>query len=667
MSVFQARQTLLLIAAMAMFAWHGGVNAETRNYSVVLVGSDAGSQVVDTLEDGALRVTYSYNDRGRGPDTVTEIHLDESGIPSHITITGVDYMKAAVAESFERVGERSSWTSVADSGSANSRGFYLPLDGPPATLALLARVLLADDDGQIDLLPSGFARIEKVAKLTFSDQRTVQHVELHGLGFEPLPLWLNEDGSFFGMVDPWSSTIEEGSEGMIEDLIKRQDARRAERFKVMTRNARIAGDEPVLIDNARIIDVRNGRVRSENAVLVDNGSIVTLLSPDDPRPSASSVTAVNAQGRTLLPGLWDMHTHLDQMSGPLNIANGVTSVRDLANQPDSLNRIIAEIGNGTLIGPTVHRAGIIDGTGEFSGPTQAKVETEEDANKWVDFYADNGYSQIKIYSSVPVPLVEGMAQRAHDRDMRVSGHIPAGMWAEDAVRAGFDEIQHINMVFLNFYKDVTETRNPDRFIKVAERGADLDVNGPDFKAFVELLKTNNVVVDPTVAIFFDMFTHVPGEPKPTEKAIHERLPAQIARGSLKGGLEIPEGQEKRYAASADMMLSVIKALYDAGVTLVAGTDALPGFALHSEMELYVSAGIPAMDVLRLATLGAAEVVGSDGALGAIEPGMRADLILIDGKPDQRISNIRNVDWVMRGGTMYDPRKILDAVGVKPRM
>ena len=291
MTVFHTRRALFLIATFAMFAWQGVVSAETRNYSVILVGNDAGSQVVDTLDDGALRVAYRYNDRGRGPDTVTEIHVDETGIPSHITITGVDYMKAAVTESFERVGERSSWTSVADSGSVNSGGFYLPLEGPPETLALLARVLLADDDGQIDLLPSGFARIEKVAELTFSDQRTVQHVELHGLGFEPQPLWLNADGSLFGLVDSWTSIIEEGSEGMIEDLIRRQNVRSAERFKVMTNNARMPGDEPILIDNARIIDVRNGQVRSENAVLVDNGRIVALLSPGDPRPSASSVTA----------------------------------------------------------------------------------------------------------------------------------------------------------------------------------------------------------------------------------------------------------------------------------------------------------------------------------------------------------------------------------------
>ena len=660
------RRLITLGAVLATLLLQNTAGADNRRYSVTLVGSEAGSQIVDTLGDGGLRVTYSYNDRGRGPDTVTEYHLDEAGIPTSITVTGVDYMKAPVAESFERVDGRSTWNSGADSGSVNSRGFYLPLDGPPETLALLARVLLADDDGQIDLLPSGFARIEKVAKLTFSNEHTVNQVEIHGLGFEPQTLWLNEDGSLFAVVDAWLSVIEEGNEGLLDNLLKRQDDRRLKRFQVMTDNARMPGDDPILVDNARIIDVRNGRILNENAVLISDGRIVSLLAPDAPRPDPKDVTAVNAQGRTMLPGLWDMHTHLNQMGGPLNIANGVTSVRDMANRHDTLIGTMASISDGTLIGPTVHRAGIIDGTGEFAGPTKALVETQEEANEWIDFYADEGYAQIKIYSSVPVPLVAGMAEHAHDRGLRVSGHIPAGMWAEDAVRAGYDEIQHINMVFLNFYKDVTETRNPDRFIKVAERGADLDIDGPEFKAFVELLKANHVVIDPTVAIFFDLFTHVPGNPKPTEDAIHDRLPAQVARASLKGGLAIPEGQEERYAAAADRMLQVIKAFYDAGVTLVAGTDAMPGFSLHSEMELYASAGIPPMEVLRIATLGAAEVMGADTTVGAIEPGMRADLILIGGKPDKRMSNIRNVDWVMRGGKMYDPATILEAIGMKPR-
>jgi hypothetical protein len=239
------------------------------------------------------------------------------------------------------------------------------------------------------------------------------------------------------------------------------------------------------------------------------------------------------------------------------------------------------------------------------------------------------------------------------------------MWAEDAVRAGYDEIQHINMIFLNFYKDVIETRNRDRFIRVAERGADLDLEGEPYKAFVRLLRKHNTVIDPTVSVSFDMFTQQAGQPAPSIAADHARLPAIIARGTLKGGLTPPRGQAQRYRDSAQHMLDAVRNLHDAGIPLVAGTDALPGFALHSELEFYVQAGIAPIEVLRIATLGAAAVMGVDREVGAIEPGMRADLILVDGEPDRDIRSIRRVTWVMKHGDSYDPAGIYRAIGVVP--
>jgi hypothetical protein len=420
----------------------------------------------------------------------------------------------------------------------------------------------------------------------------------------------------------------------------------------------------VLIDNARILDVRTGRIRPENAVLVHGDHIAALLLPDAKRPETPEV--VDAAGRTLMPGLWDMHAHLDPIHGPLDIAAGVTTARDLANDHDHLMNTIEQFDAGTAIGPHVHRAGFIDGPGPYAGPTRALVADESDAAKWVDFYAAEGYEQIKVYSSLDTRLVPFIAKRAHEHGMRLSGHVPAGMWAEDAVRQGFDEIQHINMVFLNFYKDVTETRNPDRFIKVAERGADLDLESPTFRAFVTLLKEHGTVVDPTVAIFFDMFTQVPGQPAASVAAINDRLPALVARELLKGGLAPPPDQVVQYRRSAERMLDVIRVLYESGVPIVAGTDALPGFALHAELEFYVRAGIPAPDVLRIATLGAAQVVGEADQVGAIEPGHRADLILVDGRPDREISDIRRVDWVMKAGVIHDPAAIYREIGVRPR-
>ena len=639
------------------------IAADSVTYRIILVGNDAGQQTVTRTSPSTIDVDYVYNDRGRGPNTRTSYRLDEAGIPLAVSVSGVDYMKAAVTETFARQEGRAEWRSSADSGSSQGPGFYVALDGPPEDAAILARALLRARDHRLPLLPTGEARLEEVETVKLDGGREIRHMEIHGLDFEPQPLWLSPDGSLHAMVNNWMTVVEAGREATVATLLERQNERRAQRFAAMAQQIRQIPDGPVLIDNARILDVLTGSIRPENAVLVDGKRIIGLLAPETERPDVDQI--VDAAGRTLMPGLWDMHAHLDLMHGPLNIAAGVTSARDLANDHDQLMQIVAQFDADTAIGPGVFRAGFIDGPGPFAGPTRALVADEQEAARWVDFYARNGYQQIKVYSSLDTKLVPFIAARAHEHGMRLSGHIPAGMWAEDAVRAGFDEIQHINMVFLNFYKDVTETRNPDRFIKVAERGESLDLESPEFRNFVELLQDRGTVVDPTVAIFFDMFTQTPGEPAASVAAIYDRLPALVARGTLKGGLVPPPGQEARYRKSADRMLDVIRALHEAGIPLVAGTDALPGFALHAELELYVRAGIPAPEVLRIATHGAAQVAGVAAEVGTVEPGMRADLILVDGQPDRRIADIRRVDWVMKGGVMHDPEAIYRTIGVRP--
>jgi len=146
------------------------------------------------------------------------------------------------------------------------------------------------------------------------------------------------------------------------------------------------------------------------------------------------------------------------------------------------------IDGGRQIGPRVVPAGFIDGPGPFEGPVKVLAATPEEARQRVNTYADLGYVQIKIYSSVKPELVPIIAAEAHKRGLRVSGHVPAGMTAEQFVRDGADEIQHMNFIFLNFMPDVTETRTPARFIEPGKRGAGLDLNSQAVNDFLSLLK-----------------------------------------------------------------------------------------------------------------------------------------------------------------------------------
>jgi hypothetical protein len=240
-----------------------------------------------------------------------------------------------------------------------------------------------------------------------------------------------------------------------------------------------------------------------------------------------------------------MHSHLFEGEGPLYIACGVTTVRDLGNDIEVLAELKQRYDLGKATGPRVVPAGFLDGPGPFAGPTGILVDTEETAKAAVDRYAQLKYAQIKIYSSIKPSLVPTIVERAHAHGLRVSGHVPFGMNAEDAVRAGFDELQHINFVFLNFLADrKLDTRTPLRFTHVAEHATELVFESPRVRSFIALLKQRAVVVDPTLAIFQEQFTTPPKQVPSAYRSIAERLPPASRRALMGRGLPGPEGERE---------------------------------------------------------------------------------------------------------------------------
>ena len=343
------RTDRLVLAAfmLAIFAAPAIAAGEPRVHTVLLSGIESGEQVVEVDDDGTRRIHWSFNDRGRGPETVAVVRLDPRGLPVELKIEGVDYMKADAAESFTLAEGISRWQSTVDGGETERTGFYLPLDFTGEMVAMLARAALLREGEPLPLLPTGAVRASVVDRLDLDDGRTLRLVELNGLQFEPTPVWLDEDDQLFALVSGWFTIAEPGAEGIVDELKARQDARRKSRFEDMAQRLREPPRDSLLIDNARIWDVRAGRVRPENAVLVAGNRIERLLAPGDERPAAAAV--VDARGRTLLPGLWDMHTHLDFMAGPLNIAAGVTTVRDLNRRCTSCHGGVKRKGGFSLL------------------------------------------------------------------------------------------------------------------------------------------------------------------------------------------------------------------------------------------------------------------------------------------------------------------------------
>jgi hypothetical protein len=367
-----------------------------------------------------------------------------------------------------------------------------------------------------------------------------------------------------------------------------------------------------------------------------------------------------------MPGLWDNHQHFGDNTGALDLANGVTSARDMGNDTGEFLERVARFDAGTELGPRVWKSGLIDGTGPYAGPTKMRIDTAAQAVADVDWYADHGYGQIKIYSSIPPPIVPVMAAEAHARGLRVSGHVPAFMSAEQFVAAGADEIQHLNFIELDFlWPAVQETRNMNRFTAVAAHAREFPPDKPPARDFIAYLARHHTVLDPTMNVFEALFCGDPAAVTPGLEAVAPRMPPQVRRGLLSGALVPPHGEEAAYREALPAMLTLLKALHDAGVTIIPGTDSMPGYEQHHELELYARAGIPPPEVLRMATLTSALVVGANGERGVIAPGKLADLVLIDGDPSVRIADIDRIDLVMKGGRIYDPARIEAALGITP--
>ena len=639
------------------------VSSAKHTDRILIQGNAAGTQTVERQADGAIRAEYSFNDRGRGDHIIATWKLDGAGVPIEYDGRGNDYMKAPIEEHFETKNGRASWKNRSEQGEQAITGeaFYLPMNPPPELFGVLARALLKAPNHKLALLPASEAIIEQAN----SGTTRLTEYRITGLGFSPQPIWLDHNGTS-ASVSPWFSVVPDGFETAIPQLLDAQqktDAAWSERI------ARALAHIPrgdLVIRNARLFDPRDLRVTPATSVVVSGERIVRVAPDAEVKPPANA-EIIDAHDQFLMPGLWDNHQHFSENDGALDLANGVTSARDMANDTETFLQRVARFDNGTELGPRVLKAGIIDGTGEFAGPTKMRVDSVEQAIKDVDWYADHDYAQIKIYSSIKPELVPIIADHAHARGLRVSGHVPAFMSAREFVDGGADEIQHLNFIVLNFlFPEVKETRNRDRFTKVAESAREFTPDKSEVGEFINFLKDHHTVLDPTINIFEALFCGDPGAITPGLEEIVPRFPPQVRRAMRSGALEVPPDKQAAYRDAFPAMLRLLTAIYDAGVTMIPGTDALAGYTLHHELELYARAGIAPAEVLRVATWTPALVMGVDKDRGVIAPGKLADMILVDGDPTKNIRDINNITTVIKGGKVYDPVAIEKALGITPR-
>ncbi|HEY2341045.1 MAG TPA: hypothetical protein VGH75_10980 [Steroidobacteraceae bacterium] len=402
--------------------------APAREDQILILGNPAGMQTA-TRQGGTARAEYSFNDRGRGDHIIATWKLDAAGVLTEYRASGNDYVKAAVTETFSITRGRASWRSRAEQGDAAVTGeaFYVPVTGPPEMLGVLARALLKAPEHRLALLPAGEATIEAVGPLpqdaSAGVARAIIQYQISGLDFSPAHIWLDQDGETVAIVSNWLSLLSPAAHSLLTRLLAAQQQASDAWSARLAREQTVVPQGDVVIRNARLFDPRDLSVTGGTSVLI-RGERIVQVAEDTAVAAQPEARVIEARGRFLMPGLWDNHQHFGDNVGVLDLLNGVTSARDMANDIDEFLERIGRFEAGTELGPRVFRSGIIDGEGPFAGPTKMRISTAADATRDVDWYADHGYGQIKIYSSVPPAIVPLIAAEAHARGMRVSGHVP---------------------------------------------------------------------------------------------------------------------------------------------------------------------------------------------------------------------------------------------------
>jgi imidazolonepropionase-like amidohydrolase len=427
----------------------------------------------------------------------------------------------------------------------------------------------------------------------------------------------------------------------------------------------------VAIVGASLVDVQNG-VSIENSVVLTAGDRITSVGRAGELAIPAVAKVIDARGKWLIPGLVDMHVHVSwpptEPALILYLANGVTTVRDTGGNITSLRVLRQDLEAGRQVGPRLFFAGmILDGNPAVSpGPHVILADSERRAESAVNFLADQGVDFIKVYNNITEPVLVTIIKTAHARGLTVTGHVPRSVTTTHAVELGMDGLEHIRITGRELLP--LEEANKIDFLPLGPRETLLwqrfDVDSIGMNKVIDTIAGHRTFLDPTLVVDEATFKMTAEERsvEPNNRMLPKALLSRMA--DLPESWLPPKDLRDVAAAGFAKRLQFVGMCYKAGVRLITGTDGpgvgpvLPGYGLHSEMELFAEAGIPPMGVLRAATMTAADALHAQQDLGAIEPGKFADVVILDADPLRDIANTRRIYRVVKGGALYDPQELI---------
>lgn len=520
---------------------------------------------------------------------------------------------------------------------------------------------------QLTTLPSGSVKIEPRGhdNIRVGDKNEqLERYTIEGLIWGRETLWFDSNCNLIAAVTTDAEfdhfeAIRAGYESALGDFVSRAGADGMAALADISKGIPGSRGPIMAIVGATLINGTGAAPVQDAAVVIRKGRILAA-GPRSRIKIPRGAQMLNARGKTILPGLWDMHAHFEQVEwGPIYLAAGVTTVRDCGNELEFITAVRDAIAQGRGLGPRLLLAGIVDGSGPLAIGVE-RVDTPEQARMWTDRYHDAGFQQMKIYSSVKLENLRAVAEEAHRLGMTVTGHVPEHLTGYQTIPAGEDQINHVSYI-----ADMMEKPLPENASRADRRNAaaNLDLNSEEAQKALTFLKDHHTVVDPTIALF-ELFTATTAKPPASFEPGIAKIPPELAQQLT--DVAPPNENTEIGDKIFEKNVALVGALHRAGVPIVAGTDqAVPGHSLHREIELYVQAGFTPMEAIQAATIVPARVMGIDQDTGTLEAGKRADLIVIEGNPLEDIHNTRNVEYVITNGTMYHAAELWQSVGFKP--
>lgn len=439
-----------------------------------------------------------------------------------------------------------------------------------------------------------------------------------------------------------------------------------------------SADPVTAFDHVNLVPMTEEIVLENQTVLVNNNHIMKI-GPSSEVEVPENAHMIDGRGLYLMPGLADMHIHAEE-EWPvpqlnLYLANGVTTIRSFSARSNGDQRPFIldwrdEVNQGIRVGPTIYTSGaIID-------------YPEEDITKMIDSQVRQGVDFIKLYSGLtPEEFRRGM-EAAKKLDMYVAGHIPYTVSLEDVLSAGFDEIAHVEeLIFEMIYESASSgdrEANDPKFDLVGAAveqfgdavGMDSDALRETYGArigeIIGLMDDAGITVGSTLVVDEVILQKLFDPQAFQERDAYQFLPdsykTRFQQGREKHQMQFM-GIEALATKKYELDTIVLQGLKDAGVAILLGTDAgtgdmgiVPGFSLHDELRILVENGFTPFEAITTGIVNAAaciESMGGDGNFGTIEPGARADLILIEGNPLEDVAHIQEIRGVMANGRWYD--------------